>query len=162
VATKPRSRQTAVITAKSRKILAYYNLALPYLNAIPVRGPIPDSGSPVLTNLEKQGNRGSLLIDRDNGTAVIPCFSRFVSTGEPESGIGQRSRVDDGPTLIADENAEGAVIDFFDTHDGEFHRDDEGSEQADFEAARKEAMIFLPEVARWEIPKDSPSCVSKK
>lgn len=43
---------------------------------------------------------------------------------------------------------------FFDTHDGEFHRDDEGSEQADFEAARKEAMIFLPEVARWEIPKD--------
>jgi hypothetical protein len=43
---------------------------------------------------------------------------------------------------------------FFDMHDGEFHRDDEGSEHADFEAARTEAMVILPEVARWEIPKD--------
>ena len=42
----------------------------------------------------------------------------------------------------------------FDMHDGELHRHDEGSEPADYEAARKEAMIFLPEVARWEIPKD--------
>lgn len=41
---------------------------------------------------------------------------------------------------------------FFDTHDGEFHRDDEGSEHADLEDARREVMNFLPEVARWRIP----------
>ncbi|WP_425350516.1 DUF6894 family protein [Methylorubrum extorquens] len=41
---------------------------------------------------------------------------------------------------------------FFDTYDTEFHRDDEGSEHADLEDARREVMNFLPEVARWRIP----------
>ncbi|GJE73316.1 hypothetical protein CHKEEEPN_4880 [Methylorubrum podarium] len=43
---------------------------------------------------------------------------------------------------------------FFDTHDGAFHRDEDGTECADLDAVRREAMIFLPEIARWEIPKD--------
>lgn len=43
---------------------------------------------------------------------------------------------------------------FFDIHDGRLQRDDEGTECADFEAARREAMISLPDVARWEIPAD--------
>ncbi|MGU3665112.1 DUF6894 family protein [Methylobacterium sp. A49B] len=43
---------------------------------------------------------------------------------------------------------------FFDIHNGAFHPDDEGTECADFEAARKQAMASLPEVARWEIPSD--------
>ncbi|CAO4183421.1 DUF6894 family protein [Methylorubrum aminovorans] len=43
---------------------------------------------------------------------------------------------------------------FFDTHDGAFNLDEEGNECENFEAARREAMIFLPEVARWEIPRD--------
>ncbi|MBB2964462.1 DUF6894 family protein [Methylobacterium sp. R2-1] len=41
---------------------------------------------------------------------------------------------------------------FFDTHDGVFHRDDEGSECTNFETARTEAMTCLPEIARWSIP----------
>jgi hypothetical protein len=43
---------------------------------------------------------------------------------------------------------------FFDIHDGQFRPDDEGTECADFEAARREAMISLPEIARWIIPSD--------
>ena len=43
---------------------------------------------------------------------------------------------------------------FFDTHDGQHVIDDVGTELADFEAARHEAMGFLPEIARWAIPQD--------
>lgn len=41
---------------------------------------------------------------------------------------------------------------FFDIHDREFRRDDEGTECAGFDAARREAMISLPEIARFAIP----------
>lgn len=41
---------------------------------------------------------------------------------------------------------------FFDTHDGEHARDEEGRECADFEAARILAMKTLPEIARWAAP----------
>ena len=43
---------------------------------------------------------------------------------------------------------------FFDIHNGEFHPDDEGTECADFEAARIQAMTSLPEIARFAIPSD--------
>jgi hypothetical protein len=43
---------------------------------------------------------------------------------------------------------------FFDIHDGEFRPDSEGTDCADFEAARREAMIALPEISRWAIPAD--------
>lgn len=43
---------------------------------------------------------------------------------------------------------------FFDIHDGQFQRDGDGTECADFEAARREAMIALPEISRWTIPTD--------
>ncbi len=43
---------------------------------------------------------------------------------------------------------------FFDIHDGHFQRDEDGTECADFEAARREAMIVLPDIARWVIPTD--------
>ena len=43
---------------------------------------------------------------------------------------------------------------FFDLHDGQLHRDEEGFACADFETARKEAMITLLEVSRWGIPAD--------
>ncbi|MGH1573994.1 DUF6894 family protein [Methylobacterium sp. P31] len=43
---------------------------------------------------------------------------------------------------------------YFDIHDGEFRPDDEGTECADFEAARLEAMSSLPEIARFAIPRD--------
>lgn len=43
---------------------------------------------------------------------------------------------------------------FFDIHDGEFRPDAEGTDCADFEAARREAMIALPEISRWAIPAD--------
>lgn len=41
---------------------------------------------------------------------------------------------------------------FFDFHDGESHRDDHGTLCADLEAARREAMLTLPEIARFSIP----------
>lgn len=41
---------------------------------------------------------------------------------------------------------------FFDFHDGEFRRDDHGTQCADLEAARREAMLTLPEIARFAIP----------
>ena len=41
---------------------------------------------------------------------------------------------------------------FFDFQDGEFHRDDHGTQCADLEAARREAMLTLPEIARFAIP----------
>lgn len=44
---------------------------------------------------------------------------------------------------------------FFDTHDGEHIRDEEGRECADFDAARLLALQSLPEIARWTISKDS-------
>ena len=44
---------------------------------------------------------------------------------------------------------------FFDIHDGQFSRDDEGLECANFEAARREAMASLPEIARFALPGDS-------
>ncbi len=43
---------------------------------------------------------------------------------------------------------------YFDVHDRHFQRDEEGTECKDFEAARREAMITLPEISRWEIPRD--------
>jgi hypothetical protein len=43
---------------------------------------------------------------------------------------------------------------FFDIHDREFRRDAEGTECADLEAVRREAMGSLPEIARWAIPSD--------
>lgn len=43
---------------------------------------------------------------------------------------------------------------FFDIHDGQFTRDDEGTNCADFEAARREAMASLPEIARFTLPND--------
>lgn len=43
---------------------------------------------------------------------------------------------------------------YFDIHDGEFQRDPEGTECKDFEAARLEAMVSLPEIARFVIPSD--------
>ncbi|WP_144767433.1 DUF6894 family protein [Methylobacterium dankookense] len=43
---------------------------------------------------------------------------------------------------------------FFDIHDGRFQRDEEGTVCADFDAARREAMITLPEISRWAIPCD--------
>jgi hypothetical protein len=43
---------------------------------------------------------------------------------------------------------------YFDIHDGAFRRDEAGTECADFEAARVEAMKTLPEVSRWAIPAD--------
>ncbi|MGH1592216.1 DUF6894 family protein [Methylobacterium phyllosphaerae] len=44
---------------------------------------------------------------------------------------------------------------FFDFHDGEPHRDDHGTLCADLEAARREAMLTLPEIARLAIPSGS-------
>ncbi|MFC6738341.1 DUF6894 family protein [Methylobacterium tardum] len=44
---------------------------------------------------------------------------------------------------------------FFDIHDGQFQRDEEGVECADFEAARREAVASLPEMARFVLPNDS-------
>lgn len=41
---------------------------------------------------------------------------------------------------------------FFDTHNGEHIRDDEGREWANFNAARNLALMTLPEIARWEAP----------
>ncbi|MHB2208009.1 DUF6894 family protein [Methylobacterium sp. CM6257] len=41
---------------------------------------------------------------------------------------------------------------FFDFHDGEFRRDDHGTQCADLEAARREALLTLPEIARFAIP----------
>ena len=43
---------------------------------------------------------------------------------------------------------------FFDIHDGQHIRDDEGVELPDLEAVRKEAMRALPGIASDEIPKD--------
>ena len=43
---------------------------------------------------------------------------------------------------------------FFDIHDGGSTRDDTGTECADDEAARKQAIRTLPDIARDEIPKD--------
>ena len=43
---------------------------------------------------------------------------------------------------------------FFDTHNGGFCRDDVGTDCADFEAARAEAMRALPEIAHYAIPAD--------
>ncbi len=44
---------------------------------------------------------------------------------------------------------------FFDLHDdNKIHIDDEGSDLADLEEACKEARRFLPDIARYEIPKD--------
>ncbi|QGY03453.1 hypothetical protein MMSR116_17285 [Methylobacterium mesophilicum SR1.6/6] len=43
---------------------------------------------------------------------------------------------------------------FFDIHDGQFLPDTDGTECADLDAARREAMISLPEIARWIIPRD--------
>lgn len=43
---------------------------------------------------------------------------------------------------------------FFDTHDGQHVIDDEGIEFVDIDAACAQAMRYLPEVGRWEIPKD--------
>jgi len=43
---------------------------------------------------------------------------------------------------------------FFDIHDGQYQPDDEGVDCADFEAARREAMTSLPEIARFVLPKD--------
>ena len=41
---------------------------------------------------------------------------------------------------------------YFDFHDGEFHQDDHGTQCADLKAARREAMLTLPEIARFAIP----------
>lgn len=46
---------------------------------------------------------------------------------------------------------------FFDIHNGGFQRDEDGIECANFEAARREAMIALPEISRWAIPADGDS-----
>ena len=43
---------------------------------------------------------------------------------------------------------------FFDFHDGAFHRDEHGTQCADLDAARREAMLTLPEIARFAIPSD--------
>uniref|UniRef100_UPI0035E3E715 DUF6894 family protein n=1 Tax=Methylobacterium sp. B34 TaxID=95563 RepID=UPI0035E3E715 len=43
---------------------------------------------------------------------------------------------------------------FFDIHDRGFHRDTEGSECEDVEAARVLAMQTLPEIGRFAIPTD--------
>lgn len=43
---------------------------------------------------------------------------------------------------------------FFDIHDGTFRRDAEGIECANFAAARREAMIALPEISCQIIPTD--------
>ncbi len=47
---------------------------------------------------------------------------------------------------------------FFDVHTGNrhsgFERDEEGTVCPDFEAARVQAMTTLPEIGRWEIPRD--------
>ncbi|MGH1573610.1 DUF6894 family protein [Methylobacterium sp. P31] len=43
---------------------------------------------------------------------------------------------------------------FFDIHGGPFQPDTERTDCADFDAARREAMISLPEIARWVIPSD--------
>lgn len=43
---------------------------------------------------------------------------------------------------------------FFDISDRGFHRDEEGSECADYEGARALAMRSLPEIARFAIPSD--------
>jgi len=43
---------------------------------------------------------------------------------------------------------------FFDIHDRAFLADEVGTECADFEAARRQAMITLPEISRWAIPSD--------
>lgn len=47
---------------------------------------------------------------------------------------------------------------FFDVHNGNrhhgFERDEEGTDCPDFEAARVQAMATLPEIGRWEIPRD--------
>lgn len=44
---------------------------------------------------------------------------------------------------------------FFDIHNGNYIRDDEGRECADFEAARILALQTLPEIARWEVSSGS-------
>ncbi|MHB2210696.1 DUF6894 family protein [Methylobacterium sp. CM6257] len=41
---------------------------------------------------------------------------------------------------------------FFDLHNSEYRRDDHGTQCADLEAARREAMLTLPEIARFAIP----------
>lgn len=43
---------------------------------------------------------------------------------------------------------------FFDIHDGGSTRDNSGTECADLEAVRKQAMRTLPDIARDEVPKD--------
>lgn len=43
---------------------------------------------------------------------------------------------------------------FFDIHDGDFIRDDEGTECADFEQVREKVMASLPEMASWIVPSD--------
>lgn len=43
---------------------------------------------------------------------------------------------------------------FFDISNRSFHRDEEGSDCANFEAARALAMRSLPEIARFAIPGD--------
>ncbi|QGY05921.1 hypothetical protein MMSR116_31530 [Methylobacterium mesophilicum SR1.6/6] len=43
---------------------------------------------------------------------------------------------------------------FFDIHDRGFHRDNEGSECDDVDAARVLAMQTLPEIGRFAIPSD--------
>ena len=43
---------------------------------------------------------------------------------------------------------------FFDIDDGQLHRDTEGTECANLEEVRKEAMNALPEIARYAIPTD--------
>ena len=49
---------------------------------------------------------------------------------------------------------------FFDIHDGQFTRDDEGIECEDFAAARREAMASLPEMVRFVLPQDSDAHAS--
>ncbi|MFC0408776.1 DUF6894 family protein [Roseomonas elaeocarpi] len=45
---------------------------------------------------------------------------------------------------------------FFDIHDGEhYRRDQEGSELTDGEAARREALAVLPDIARDRSPGDN-------
>ncbi|MEG9528321.1 MAG: hypothetical protein MIL41_21565 [Hyphomicrobiales bacterium] len=44
---------------------------------------------------------------------------------------------------------------YFDIHDGELLPDEEGTECADFEAAREKVLASLPDVAGWITPVDS-------
>lgn len=43
---------------------------------------------------------------------------------------------------------------YFDIHDSGSQRDDEGTECADLDAVRMQAVRTLPDIAREEIPKD--------